>query len=657
MDIKNTLKNMNLLYVDDSDFALKNGKKIFSKYFKNVEIASSAKEALEKLEKGTYNIVITDIVMPEISGFDLAKKIKVNYTETTIIFLSSFFDTDTLLKAIEIGADGFLIKPFDEKIFLDTMNNILKYKFELQEQQNLLKQYKNIADESLIVSKTDKNGIITYVNDSFEKISGFKKEELLGKSHNIVRHPDMKKEVFEDLWKTVQSGRTWRGLVKNRKKNGEAYYVDSIIKPIFDTDGTIKEIIALRKDVTNYMTAENLINDKLKIIKDAMLVLVKITDLKEMRLVYEDDIILRYKRRLLKMIKRYFYRHYKDVEDYNVSDDIIGFLITDYDKDANIRNICEDIVKQVMNRIIIVNGFEFFPLVKMSIAYGKEHIYTNAILGLEEMDKDEELIIMANGLCAQKKLETMKNMKMLKVVEYALKNNNVISYFQPIFDNKSGKIIKFEALVRIRGEDGKILTPFFFLEIAKKAGLYGKITLKMIENCFEIYQKYKIPISINLSPSDILRDFIREKIIYSLKESKINKGDITFELLEDEIVKFPHLLREFFDEVISLNGSIAIDDFGSGYSNFSRIIEAKADIVKLDGSLIMGIENDITKQYIVESIVHFAKKENIRVVAEFVENREILNTIKKLGVSCSQGYYYSPPIPAEDISKFIDFMI
>ncbi len=655
MDIKKSLSRMNLLYVDDSDFALKMGKEIFSKYFKNVDVASSVKEALKKIEKNNYNIVITDIVMPEVSGFELAKKIKLNYPDVSVVFLSSFFDTNTLLKAIEIGVDGFLIKPFDEKKFLSTITNILKYKCELNKHKNLLTQYKDIVDESLIVSKTDLNGIITYVNDAFEKVSGFSKEELLGKPHNIVRHPDMKDEFFKGLWKTILNGKTWRGLIKNKKKNGESYYVDTVIKPIFDLEGNIVEFIALRKDVTSYMTAEKLINDKLKVVSEAMLLLVKIVNFEDMKLVYEEDILLKYRVRLLRMIKRYLFRYFSEIESYVVKDDILGFLIIDYKKVdlEKLKDIGEEIVKRVMNRVLVVKGFEFYPLIKISIAYGKEDLYINAMLGFEKLENSEEMVIVSNGLSKEKREEILKNMSILKCIERALYEDKVISYFQPIIDNETKKVIKFEALVRIIDKEGKLLPPYYFLDVAKKAGLYGKITLKMIENCFKVYSKYKVPISINLSPNDILRDFVREKIISFLKEVSIRKGDITFELLEDEIIRFPHLLNEFFNEVRRLNGSIAIDDFGSGYSNFSRVVEAKANIIKIDGTLIKGIDKDLKKQHIVESIVHFANKENIKTVAEFVENEEIFEIIKKLGVSCSQGYFFSPPVSTEEISKFL----
>jgi len=119
---------------------------------------------------------------------------------------------------------------------------------------------------------------------------------------------------------------------------------------------------------------------------------------------------------------------------------------------------------------------------------------------------------------------------------------------------------------------------------------------------------------------------------------------ITFELLEDEIIKHQQTITDFIKEVTKFYAEVAIDDFGSGYSNFTRVIEAKASIIKIDGILIKDIDKDVTKQDIVEAIVNFAKKENKKTVAEFVENESIYNTIKKLEVDYSQGYYFSKPL-------------
>jgi len=113
-----------------------------------------------------------------------------------------------------------------------------------------LKQYKQAIESSNIVSKTDINGIITFVNDEFCKISGYSREELIGQNHNIVRHPDVPKEKFEKLWDTILDKKTYKATVQNRAKDGSTFYVNTTVVPILDEDGEIEEFIAIRYDVT-----------------------------------------------------------------------------------------------------------------------------------------------------------------------------------------------------------------------------------------------------------------------------------------------------------------------------------------------------------------------------------------------------------------------
>jgi len=119
-----------------------------------------------------------------------------------------------------------------------------------QKNFRLLNEYKKAVDESNIVSKTDLRGVITYVNKQFCIISGYREEELLGKPHNIVRHPDMPKSAFKDMWETIKAKKTWKGVVKNLKKDGDTYIVNTTIVPIIDVDGEIIEFMGIRHDVT-----------------------------------------------------------------------------------------------------------------------------------------------------------------------------------------------------------------------------------------------------------------------------------------------------------------------------------------------------------------------------------------------------------------------
>ncbi len=113
-----------------------------------------------------------------------------------------------------------------------------------------LAQYKNAIEQSNIVSKTDINGIITFVNDEFCKIFEYSREELIGKNHNIVRHPDVPKEVFKNLWDTILAKKTYKSMVKNLSKYGKTLYVNTTVIPILDNKGFIEEFIAIRYDVT-----------------------------------------------------------------------------------------------------------------------------------------------------------------------------------------------------------------------------------------------------------------------------------------------------------------------------------------------------------------------------------------------------------------------
>ncbi len=173
-------------------------------------------------------------------------------TSKTINIFATLFSLVMLL--------GFLYTFF--KIYNDKQK-ILKLQDENNKNQQqllahiqLLDQYKKAMDESSIVSKTNLNGIITYVNQKFCDITGYTKEELIGKPHNIIRHPDTPKEVFKELWKTIKNKNIFHAIIKNKTKNGSFYYVDSTIVPILNLQGEVSEYFGMRNDVTELIKAK-----------------------------------------------------------------------------------------------------------------------------------------------------------------------------------------------------------------------------------------------------------------------------------------------------------------------------------------------------------------------------------------------------------------
>ena len=130
----------------------------------------------------------------------------------------------------------------------------------LIDERSLTNQYRHIVDATNIVSKTDIHGIITYANSKFVQISGYSKEELIGKSHNILRDPNIDADVFKELWDTISSKQVWNGVLTNINKNGSKYIVESSVFPILDTKGDIVEYIAIRHDITKLQELNNEIN-------------------------------------------------------------------------------------------------------------------------------------------------------------------------------------------------------------------------------------------------------------------------------------------------------------------------------------------------------------------------------------------------------------
>lgn len=135
-----------------------------------------------------------------------------------------------------------------------------QYKHLEQEQHQLDAMYQ-LFNKHSITSETDLNGIITYVSKPFLDISGYKETELLGQPHNIVRHPDMPKEAFKDMWETIQAKKVWQGEVKNRKKDGGYYWVESIVFPIFDHNNTVTGYKSIRVDITQKKKVHDVLDD------------------------------------------------------------------------------------------------------------------------------------------------------------------------------------------------------------------------------------------------------------------------------------------------------------------------------------------------------------------------------------------------------------
>lgn len=257
-------KGMSVLYVEDESLIRINTSMLLESIFSDVTTAENGRKGLELFEKKKFDIVITDILMPEISGIVMIQKMKeINRTQPFIV-TSACEESSYLLELINLGVAQFLLKPIQSEqivqILYEVVKNIynerkvdeftIQLKQDLLHQTTLLEQYKEIVDLSSIVIKTDVNGNIIYVNELFSKISGYSFEEIITHGHKLLRHHESSTEFYDDLWKTILSKKTWKGIIKNLRKDGSHYISDTTIKPISDEFGDIIEYISISNDVT-----------------------------------------------------------------------------------------------------------------------------------------------------------------------------------------------------------------------------------------------------------------------------------------------------------------------------------------------------------------------------------------------------------------------
>ena len=235
-----------------------------------------------------------------------------------------------------------------------------------------------------------------------------------------------------------------------------------------------------------------------------------------------------------------------------------------------------------------------------------------------------------------------KNIYQARIFKDAINNHRLLPYFQPVMNNHTMKIEKYECLARIFDQEGNLVLPENFIQAAKTVKLYPKMTRIILDAACDIFKETDLDFSINLNIQDVFDPDTVRYLLFTLEKNKI-ADRIIFEILESEgIYNFSHM-EEFIKNAKSMNCRIAIDDFGSGFSNFEYILKLDVDYLKLDQSLIKNIDTDVYSQIIVKNILNFSNDLGIKTIAEYIHSKEVFDKVREIGVHYSQGFYIGIP--------------
>ncbi|MDD5051668.1 MAG: EAL domain-containing protein [Sulfuricurvum sp.] len=299
------------------------------------------------------------------------------------------------------------------------------------------------------------------------------------------------------------------------------------------------------------------------------------------------------------------------------------------------------LIKLLDEKTFIVNEESLSIRVTIGVAIGSDKGLTRADIALHHAKENKKQIAFYNEYEGIEK-QYRSNLTMASNIRRALFEHRIICFYQPIIDIKSGKIAKYETLVRMIDDENNIILPMDFLPIAKQTKLYPQITCEVIYQACTLFSTRSEEFSINLSDSDIRNPQTVSEIIKTITETG-TASRVVFEILESEGIESYEEVIHFIAKVKALGAKIAIDDFGTGYSNFENILKLNVDYIKIDGSLIREITGNARHHIIVETIIDFAQKIGAKTIAEFVSDEEIFNSIKELGVNYSQGYFTGKP--------------
>jgi len=547
MDIKNLVelvKDFKVLYVEDDENVRKEIYDLLKLIFNNIDTAENGAEGLKKYKKNSYDLIITDIAMPVMDGIEMIKEIKKINENQKVIIMTAYNDINFLLESIELGVDGYMIKPIELKKFFKVIEKVAN----IINNEKLQKKFKE-----MLVSEIEK-----------------KTKELIHKTY------------FDDLTK-----------LQNRLS----------------------------------------LKEKLKLLQeDRYLAIININNFYSINIVYGyetgDEV--------LKDVANYLKQYFKENELFYLGNDEYAILSKNLDINS---------LKQIMNKISIEN-LKISLTFTIGVSKGKDgKLLKESYIALKEAkNRMKEILFYSSDLEIEKFQKKIQ--KYLPILKSAIEKDLIVPYFQGIYNNKTKKIEKYEVLARIKYEN-EIISPFYFIDVAEKSGYIKDITRIIIDKSFKKLKDKSVNISINFTEFDLKDDEVIDYLINKALFYNIDFDRIYIEILEGIGAIANNELIEKLKYLKNKGFKISIDDFGTMNSNFERVMDLNFDIIKIDGKFIKNIDKNEKSFIITKAITNFAKSLGVKVIAEFVSNKNIQKIVEDLGIDYSQGYLFS--VPSEEI--------
>lgn len=542
------------------------------------------------------------------------------------------------------------------------------------------------AGESITI--TDASGVIIDINDSFTRITGYSREEVLGKGTNILKSGKQPAEFYDELWKTLTEKGYWYGEIWNRRKNGETYAEMKTISAVHDTHGVITNYVALCTDITplkehqrqleriaQYDVLTNLPNRSLLAARLSQAMMSCQRNKKALAVVFLDldgfkkvnDIYGHDKGdELLINLSKLMHEALRDGDTLaRFGGDEFVAIFSGLDKVRDCIPILERLLEAASNPITLDGA----------------HLQVTASIGVtlypqDEVDADQLLrhadqamyIAKQSGKNRYHFFDTEQDnaikikRQSIEQVRAAMDNDEFVLYYQPKVNMRTGKTIGVEALIRWQHPERGLLSPIEFLPVIENHVMSLDLGQWVLQTALtqlgkwqNLEQELPESISVNISALQLQQNDFSDNIAALLDmHPNINPKNLELEVLETSAIDDVSHISSVMKECIALGVNFSLDDFGTGYSSLTYLRRLPANTIKIDQTFIRDMLKDTDDLAIVEGVIALAKSFKRDAIAEGVETIEHGSALLALGCELAQGYGIARPMPADDIPAWLE---
>ncbi|ACA39666.1 putative bifunctional diguanylate cyclase/phosphodiesterase [Lysinibacillus sp. fkY74-1] len=549
----------------------------------------------------------------------------------------------------------------------------------------ILKIFENVSEGIMI---TDEYKKIVMVNPAFEFVTGYKRDDVVGKTPAVLQSGVHELPFYLEMWEQIRQEGIWQGEIWNRRKTGDVYPEWLTIVCVTNDEGKVTNYCGIFTDLSERKIVENelekrLLTDSLTEVSNRFAYIERMDNLLEstsaishsvQHAVYfldldrfkqindtlghavGDSILIEVAKRLKQLLKN------KDIIARYGGDEFVITL-------TNVKNVKEaaKFAEQIISNIekpMMINGQEVFISTSIGVSvYPVDGRNTEELINCADRAMTYSKKNGLNGYSFyfdELQTDAQRVLLLDSELRRAIDNREFELHFQPKICMDNEQIQGLEALVRWNNERLGFVSPGEFIPYAEETGLIIPLSEVILEKACEAViqmQKYgwKIPVAINISSIHFKQHNFLDSIQTILERYNMPANNFEIEVTERTVMNSANETVSKLVRLKQLGFKISIDDFGTGYSSLSYLVRFPLDCLKIDRSFIQHIGSLDEKQAVVDAIIQMSHRLKMKVVAEGVEQAQQVDILRKMNCDIIQGYYYSKPLPLNDLMEFMEY--